>query len=112
MKALFIRSFYCSEEEVVMEISLFIQSVTGILEDFPSAIEKEAHNESSLSDMKFLLYCFHCLVPVLSKLFEQLSMHSASKYHFEVVSAHCLNIFNSLYYPAKNHTRVFLKRYI
>ena len=97
------------------EISVFIQSVSEILEDFPAAIEKEATlNQSTHSDMAFLLYCLHSLIPVLSNLFQQLNVHrhSGSTYcRFDVISANSLNIFNRLYYPTETYTAVFIKRF-
>ncbi len=86
-----------------------------MFEDFPAAVEKEATlDQSTVSDMKYILFCLHCLIPVLSNLFYQLRLHktSGSKDHFDVVSANSLNIFSRLFYPTEMYTTIFIKKFV
>ena len=100
-----------SEEEVLEEVSTFFQSLTGLLEDFPEAIEKEANNQSNLFNMKFLLYCLYCVIPMLRALFSQFCENSKTVAHHSDIIIHCANVFNSIYIPTKKHTHVFVQRY-
>ena len=102
----------CSEEEVISEIERFFKLIAGALEDFPIVVEKEFFKQSNLSDQKFLLYCLHCLVPMLCTLFQQLCKSSNSHNHLKVISTHSLNIFNCLFHPAEKFTQVFTERCI
>ena len=100
-----------SEEEVLEEVSTFFQSLTGLLEDFPEAVEKEANNQSNLFNMKFLLYCLYCVIPMLRALFSQFCENSKTVAHHSDIIIHCANVFNSIYIPTKKHTHVFVQRY-
>lgn len=94
-----------------MEISLFIQSAAGILDDFPSIINKEVRGESTVLDMKYLIYCLHIMIPVLLEMFGQFSNYSSSKFHMEIITAQSSNLFCNLFDPVKTHTEIFIQRY-
>ena len=102
---------FFSEVEVLEEVSRFFQSLTGLLEDFPEAVEKEANNQSNLFNMKFLLYCLYCVIPMLRALFSQFCENSKTVAHHSDIIIHCANVFNSIYIPTKKHTHVFVQRY-
>lgn len=93
-----------------MEISQFIQSAAGILDDFPAIIDKEAKGDTTVLDMKFIVYCQHILVPVLLEMFVQFNNYSSSKYHMEIITAQSSNIFQNLFNPVKAHTEIFINR--